>query len=553
MTNTTFWLQMEAQNFSASVFDTQDLSTIRGGSLLLRDLVLQANSWLGARYAGRVTAATLGGSIGLWAIQTTENDARNLASELRQSLVAGKFRHAGFGLAVVSDNGRGFTAQRARLKAVLQRQRLAQARTPYPALTGAESGVCPVDLVRPQGSKKHKIEPERYIHPSSSVLERRRFGMEKKQSLVGQEIGARSSEVSDEARSLLQGETRPFAMQINSISEGSDPPNGLKSNLADKICVIALDGNGFGAIQKRVLEEADEIKSQKEFDTQLANLRALLIERTYSKLMDLNGAGRPSDAEKAVREDLEGRVPDKVVRFETLLWGGDEIMFIVPARVAWELMIEIANVIASARLCNQPVSFAIGAVYCHHDAPISRIKFLADKLCTRLKKLKPTDGRGRDGKAQTLVLPQVLESFDHIGNDIDVHLAKRRPEPTELAGPATAEGPAFNALDVDEMVLLRAAAQDLAYGRGGKLSRGRLRKTAHALHYRAVAGAQYRGGDAWHRFIAESAGLLRGGSCEDALRLIGRDRFFVFLEEFWDYLVPIRADEMQAAGVGGAE
>lgn len=570
-----FWLCLEGQNFSDSIFDTQDLSTIRGGSLLLRDLVSRADDWLGARLPGKVELATRGGSVGIWRLQVAADGMPALLSALRAHLGEGEFRHLSFGLAAVAEDRPGYSRQRNRLRAAIQRQRLSQSRVAYPE-PGRQNAVCEVDFVRPV-AKSHEIGKDRKLRVSQSVHDRRRHGMEKKQTLIAEETalpdpvtGQRKSLLSEGARSWLKaqaGVTRRFAMQTSSISDSAAPPEGLKATLADKICVITLDGNGFGKVQDEVLAKDDTLAAQQRFDNAVAALRAKIIAAVFSEVIGRKGCGKPSPEEEAVREEI-GDPAGQVARFELLLWGGDEIMFIVPARLGWPVLEVVGETAEGLDLLGRSVTFSIGAVFCHHDAPIARIKKLADDLAGHIKGLKPEgdegeDRKGRDGKAATLAMVEVLESFDHIGTDLSSHLARALPQPTGTPL-STAERAAFRALDLGELQSLRRAAEALAAGKGGRVSRGRLRQVAQALHSGRAPGASYRG-EKWGDLVTDArkdlrgvAALACGGDPEKAaaaqIRPLDRDRFFALLEAYWDYLVPERqADDSRAVPARMAE
>ncbi len=558
-----FWLCLEGQNFSDSIFDTQDLSTIRGGSLLLRDLVTRADAWLTARLGGKVTLATKGGSVGIWRLRVAPAEMPGLLADLRAHLGEGAFRHLSFGLAAVAEDGPGYSRQRNRLRAAIQRQRLSQSRIAYPA-PGTKNAVCEVDFVRPVAAS-HKIGAQKKIRVSQSVDDRRLFGMDKKQKLIAEETALRDpatgkaeSLLSAQAQSWLteqSGVRRRFAMQTSSISDSASPPGRLKPTLADKICVIALDGNGFGKVQDQALAESDTLEAQQTFDSAVAALRARIIAAVFSEVIARGGVGKPTPEEEAVREVLRDPT-DQVARFELLLWGGDEIMFIVPARLGWPVLEVIGKTAQTLDLLGQRVTFSVGAVFCHHDAPIARIKKLADDLASHLKGLKAEDGKGRDGKSDTLAMVEVLESFDHIGTNLTAHLARAVPQPT--GDPlCKAERAAFRALDLGELQSLRLAAEALAAGKGGRVSRGKLRQVAQALHSGRAPGAAYRG-DQWVGLVSDArkgldgvAALACGGDPEKAaakgIKPLDRDRFFALLEAYWDYLVPERQADDAAA------
>ncbi|NTT85948.1 hypothetical protein [Tabrizicola fusiformis] len=547
-----FWLCLEGQNFSDSIFDTQDLSTIRGGSLLLRDLVTRADDWLVGKLPGKVDQATKGGSVGIWRLRVGAEEIPGLMSALRAHLGEGPFRHLRYGLAAVVEDSPSYSRQRNRLRAAIQRQRLSQSRVAYPE-PGKQNAVCEVDFVRPV-AQSQEIGQARKLRVSQSVHDRRRHGMDKKQKLIAEET-ALTDPVTGQSKSLLSktaedwlksqsGVTRPFAMQTSSISDHAARPEGLKTTLADKICVITLDGNGFGKVQDEALTKSDTLEAQQVFDNTVAGLRARIIAAVFSEVIRRKGYGKPSPDEERVRQDIRDSA-DQVARFELLLWGGDEIMFIVPARLGWPVLEIVGRTAKNLDLLGEPVSFSIGAVFCHHDAPIARIKKLADDLAGHIKGLKPEgvdgeDRKGRDGKAETLAMVEVLESFDHIGTNLTSHLARAVPKPT--GDPLSkAEREAFRALDLEELQSLRRAAEALAAGRGGHVSRGRLRQVAQALHSGRAPGASYRD-ERWVELVSAAQKDLRGDA-KAALkgeRAFSQDRFFALLEAYWDYLVPER-------------
>jgi hypothetical protein len=570
------WVGLEGQNFAASILDTQDLSTIRGGSLLMRDLVEDAEKALQTRFPGQVTAATKGGSFGVWRVDAEPTAVQSALPRLRKELEAKEKRHIAFGVVAVVDDGGGYARQRLRLRAALQRARLAETRLPYPALKdvekGKNGGVCPIDLVRPiaEGTE-HKISQTEPRYTSRSVFDRRAHGLNKKQTLLAAET--LPDTLSSAAKEALARKGRPFAMQIGSISERRAYCDKLKSNLQDKICLIVLDGNGFGKVQDAALKVSDSINTQKLFDETLTEMRRTLASDVFNQIIDLGCEGPPTEEEGLVRDELRDPIgPDgPVIRFELLLWGGDEIMFIVPGRVGWQVMEQIAKTVAGFTFDAaslglradafeaRKVTFSVGAVFCHHDAPIARVKALADDLCGYIKGLKREGDDGRDGKADTLFMVEVLESFDHVGMDLGGHLKKRTPKwPGDpFSAPTKA---AMRVMDRKEIEGLRKVAATLAEGSGGALSRGRLRQTAFALHRGAAPGAEFAG-DKWADYVRKSASLIKGEARQVAEEVfgvpqpdtsamkegthaaLGQARLFTLLEEYWDYLTPEKVEE----------
>ena len=65
---TTYYLRIEAVNLVNFVYDTQDLSTIRGGSMLIREAVARR---IGQRFPD-LEAVSVGASAGLFRFEVSE-------------------------------------------------------------------------------------------------------------------------------------------------------------------------------------------------------------------------------------------------------------------------------------------------------------------------------------------------------------------------------------------------------------------------------------------------------------------------------------------------
>lgn len=98
------------------------------------------------------------------------------------------------------------------------------------------------------------------------------------------------------------------------------------------------------------------------------------------------------------------------MRLETLLWGGDEIIWVVPAWQGWWMVNEFySQAKEHIKHNNEPLFHAAGLVFCHHDAPIHRIDSLARALADQFAKAD---------RKKNLIAYQILESFDHAGTEL---------------------------------------------------------------------------------------------------------------------------------------
>src|SRR5438105_6055568 len=110
---TRFYVRVEGVNLSNFVYETQDLSTIRGGSLLLLEAVGAVEDWLRSK-CGRVDPISTGASSGLFDCEADGMTAEEVCGFVRGEL--GKhpdFRHATIAVdALAAGAGKSFESIR---------------------------------------------------------------------------------------------------------------------------------------------------------------------------------------------------------------------------------------------------------------------------------------------------------------------------------------------------------------------------------------------------------------------------------------------------------
>lgn len=365
-----WYLRMEAVNLCNFVYDTQDLSTIRGGGHIL----LSAVEKVAEEYKSFLEKISCGASVGLFAIKEYKK-AEDVVKEIRGFLATDDdFKHATFVVNAVK--GTGEDNYRRDLERLMAANRLQQMRSPSYAIPSDKSSstVCEVDLIRPTFDDK-KI--------SRSVNQRREKGLEGKREKFYQKI-------SDYG---VKGKL--FVNDLDQLTGDEKNP------LNHKMAVIYIDGNGFGKIQN---DKCKDRTSHKEFDKYLSEKYKNLMGQ-FLKYID-------KDPHKT------WFTPNGAYRLETLLWGGDERMWVVPAWKGWELLQFFFDHTRDWIFEDRRLTHAAGIVFCHHKAPIHRITALARGLADQVK----TVTRSRNAFAY-----QILESFDHVGRDLAGFRAERCP------------------------------------------------------------------------------------------------------------------------------
>lgn len=379
-----YYLRVEAVNLNNFVYDAQDLSTVRGGGLLLLDAV---DNIPDLAHPTRMRPLTTGASAGLYEFDAADLDtAKQICDQIRQRLASDtKLKHATFVVDIQPTRDDQYFAEDIALLTAKNRWRQMQSQTISLTSTTA-SQACEIDLVRPATQPVSAPEGKTYL-VSESVAVRRLAGQRLKQSFYQRQIGK-----------PVQAQ---FVRELKELTEDK-----AKGDLNEKMAVIYLDGNRFGKIKNDVSHSRAEWLK---FDTTVKSYRCDMLDGLLERMQD--------DSDWQTREGRH--------RIETLLWGGDEILWVVPAWKGWETLQYFYEISSEWHFNSIPLRHSAGLVFCHHNAPIHRIAKLAKDLAELAK--------GRD-REQNLFAYEVLESFDHIGRNLQRYREERCPQPVNSTG-----------------------------------------------------------------------------------------------------------------------
>ena len=355
-------LRVEGVNLGAVLDDTNDISVRRGAGLLLRRAVRDLEKYLAKRVPVLVPIS-MGASVGLFEVRTADSDAL-VGDAARYLSDHAQYRHLTFVVDCVPLS-EGF---RASLERVTAQNRLRQFQQPTLAIPDSgDAGLwCAVDQIRP-GRAKHAFKD--YEVASLSTRVRRDYGREARQAFYSEELG--------------KAPPCGFTEDLQSLAA----PNGTTSfgNLDGKMAVIYLDGNGFGQIQRQC-RSAAELRA---FDQAVQSYRREFLRA----LIDAAGSDQP------------GFRRDDQIRLETLLWGGDEILLVVPAwkgietleRFYWiscDWEVTVSSIPTPGEASQEPVptqealTHAGGIVFCRSNTPIAQVRKAAEELADGVKRWK---------------------------------------------------------------------------------------------------------------------------------------------------------------------
>lgn len=381
------FVRVEGVNLGNFIEDVHDLSTIRGGSFLLLEAVDRVQQHF------HLEAISTGASSGFFA--GPDGDAEKLRTDVEAFLGSDEqLRHATFVVDVVRGD---FASARESLIALNRWRQFQQPTVAIPS-RGQTPGAraCALDHVRP-ASKTIVTGDGKHKEVSASVNVRRQFGRDRKQSFYARELKKLKDANLDGL--IEQVERSEFVADIEALAADPD-----RKSLDGKIAVVYFDGNRFGEIQKNCRNRADLSR----FDQTLKGYR----QRALAALLQL------------VFDDRSGWVTKAgEIRLETLLWGGDEVLWVVPAWKGWELLSLFYEVSASWKF-GGPLTHAGGVVFCHRSAPIHRMTKIAKELAQSAKD-EIVAGAPNTHAARDLFAYQVLESFDEIGPDFAKFREKR--------------------------------------------------------------------------------------------------------------------------------
>lgn len=338
---TKYYLRVEAVNISNFVYDTHDISTIRGGSYLLLDAIES----LSEEFSGLLTPVSTAASQGLFWF-----DGRDDNQELQKDILAFLQRktggHATFLAATHPDIPGEFGKVLEILEAKIHRQqwRMPSVAIPAPAATSKE---CHLDGWRP-GVEAYPFDADARI--SEAAAFRWQQGVQFKRHFFAE---------------ILGDESYQSIITTNDLGElAADKSKGI---LDGKIAFIHVDGNSFGRIRRAYCKTEE---SRRQFDESFQDdfrknefLKALLQIAT-------------SDPDF----QTEGTDGNPALRLEILLWGGDEMTLVVPAWQGWRVMRLFYKMARDLQFKESPLSQRAAVIFCHHNAPILLIRQLAEDL-----------------------------------------------------------------------------------------------------------------------------------------------------------------------------
>ncbi|RMD83013.1 MAG: hypothetical protein D6815_07710 [Candidatus Dadabacteria bacterium] len=385
-----FLVAFAATNLFAYIFDTHNLSVIRGASNDLEQFVQGiAKEITDDQWSLTTTAPDLvysGASEILLAVDT-EAAAKDLCEALENRL-QDQLRLA-TGIAVFEKLDGNINACRQRLDAKMRREQLRRATVIPPPSTRGASAPCAIDGIRP-ASEEVNLPGQRTAQCSEHTARRYNEGRQ-----------ARGALLSD----IFTDDIKEWAQSFSDLEQLNVERNARES-IHGKMCVIQADGNAFGACRAKLQDPVA-----------LGAFSNLVVEALRSALEKALGAVWAVGREK------------KVLAAHMLYRAGDEFCLVVPAGYGFDIIRTLLAEFSEAVRCQLQaasqtksqqqlqaamggdggtLTLAVGAVFCDTHEPIQRARRLAAALCEHAKE---KDGlQAHDAENGNVVDCAVIES-----------------------------------------------------------------------------------------------------------------------------------------------
>lgn len=380
LTHSLTLLRVEAVNLRFVIDDTQKLPVRRSGGLML----LQAIDDIQSHFHDRMEPISTGASVGLFKV--SDPNSEQLVQDIQAFLANTEQPYAHATFVVKHATGSDFTTVNEALITAIRWQQMQM--PSFSTRWGSSPWICEMDKVRPAGQSIF-LANGHTARVSAAVKQRWHDGQKLRSNFYRKmAVNPNYSYTQDtDSLSTLPITNHPSAPQI-------------PKNLNGKMAVFYVDGNNFGKIQ-RACKTPEALKR---WDETIKGLRKQLL-------------GHLLDWLKSA-ETAQGVAADSPLPFETLLWGGDECLFLLPAWYALEFTKKFFEYTADWNYNGTPLRHAVGLVFVKHSAPIGPMQKLAKNLADNGKSTAAL-------KKHNTLSWVVLESFDHVGNSMQAYWSSR--------------------------------------------------------------------------------------------------------------------------------
>ncbi len=403
------FLKVEAVNFENAIFDTNQLSVVRGSSYALKQIIIQIEKRLVQAKLPNYEAVTTASSTGIFCCEPKSmSKLRNIVkSYLNSKIEIDKVYFVPnelFTFVVNDVIANNYLIAKEQLTALGRFKQASSFSHALPNFDTNAHSACALNGFLAADSDQKSIKASKDSKVSQSVNTRYRIGCGVRAGIYKQEredacskLSGLGAEWDERLKALPDIDEYSFPSDLETLA-GCHP----KMSINGKVAVIYSDGNAFGEAQRKAIEDAkgkrDPSEVKQEFDLKIRLERA----RYLTHLVDFL-------ASKGALIEKDGK---KIVLLETLLWGGDEMTLVVPAWIGLEVLLHYSENYMNVAICEQKLTSSTGIVFCSHKTPIRKAEQAARELADAIK------GRA-GGRGESYFDYMVLESIDYPTQSLD--------------------------------------------------------------------------------------------------------------------------------------
>lgn len=343
------FVYLEAVNFISSIEDTNDISTIRGGSMLLEELSRDAQARLGG------TPQLTGASKALLRFEGVSKD--ELTNRTNAFVASEPWRHVSLVFGVAE------TAEAAHRRAILS----APSVWTWPLPTSHDGKRAdPEDLRRPANAEE--IGKDGKTSRAVSAFTKLRRDMARKNRPLLYPLG-RDPDDLDPPQSFE-----------DIVSMSDTELDGLPPVTRGKLAIVAVDGIGVGRLAAKY---SDTMSFSDAVTAYYDRLAGVLREWAWQ--------------EQLIYEEWRNRRLKVRGKLDVLMWGGDDMTFFMPARKVMSFVDTFMRAVAEPfdqTKGDHGFPHRIGVVTANHKVPFRQLRRIAATAESLVREVDLSDGSG---------------------------------------------------------------------------------------------------------------------------------------------------------------
>ncbi len=383
-----YHLRIEAVNLDFTIYDTYDISTIRGGSFMQHDAFYEIT-----HKKAKIKDLGSTASVALLRMEVpNEKEAKQVCDDILAQVESKiPFATIVHSMQKISPD-KLFQEQLQELMAECRWQQYQSPSFKLPEEKNRDN-FCEFDGVRPFVDPIKKGNED--IRRSQAVKVRQDNGRILRKNLI-----LRLSNTPNLLNPSLINIDYPFTNDLESLTK-----DAAAGRLDGKMAFIYIDGNRFGKLRDKVCNTE---KDYQEFQSKIQqDLRVPAIENV------VRFAQKPENKSFLLQTSTKNQI-----RAEILLWGGDELELIVPAWQGFNVLQSIFNSMSNKIFFNDlHVTHTAGVIFCPHNLPILQVREYVHRLCELAKFDIPQDVEQIDEHSNKIAILN-MTSIDMISGDI---------------------------------------------------------------------------------------------------------------------------------------